>query len=177
MALRPFATLALLIFFLFSGCKSEDLVNEVIDEIEQTTQPGLAGDFIRLINTARAQARTCGNERFPATAPIAWNDLLQEAAGAHSRDMAFNDNFSHSGTNGQNAGARIEKTGYDARTWGENIAAGYPSAGSVVEGWLDSPGHCANIMRSSFTEIGAASAERAGSTYGIYWTLVLAAPR
>jgi hypothetical protein len=41
---------------------------------------------------------------------------------------------------------------------GENIAAGYSSVRSTVEGWLKSPGHCANIIGPYFREIGAAKA-------------------
>ena len=53
---------------------------------------------------------------------------------------------------------------------GENIAAGYPDEGSVMTAWLDSPGHCSNIMDSAFTEMGAGFGENPGSTFGIYWT-------
>ena len=168
-------SLFILIGLLFlAGCKSDNLVNEIEEVLEESADPGIAAEFTRLITTARALARECGNDRFPAAGPVYWNDQLAEAAHAHSRDMATNDFFNHTGSDGSNVGARIGKTGYQARTWGENIAAGYPSVGSVVEGWLESPGHCANIMNPSFTEIGAASAERTGTAYGIYWTLVLA---
>ena len=43
-----------------------------------------------------------------------------------------------------------------------------------MNGWLASSGHCANIMRASFSELGAASASNQGSTYGTYWTQVFA---
>ena len=48
---------------------------------------------------------------------------------------------------------------------GENIAAGYSTVLSVIEGWLKSPGHCANIMSPYFREIGAAKAVNLSSTY------------
>ena len=160
-----------------TGCTSDNLVNEAIDDLEQSAQPGIAGEATQLINAARSESRYCGNERFEATSPVDWNDQLANAAYLHSRDMARNNLFSHTGSDGTNAGARIDKTGYQARTWGENIAAGYPSLGSVIEGWIESPGHCSNIMNPNFTEIGLASAEQSGNAYGIYWTLVLAAAR
>ena len=71
---------------------------------------------------------------------------------------------------GTNPGDRIAAVGYNAQAWGENIAAGYPDEAAVVQAWLDSPGHCVNIMRDSFTEMGAGFAENPTSTYGIYWT-------
>lgn len=43
------------------------------------------------------------------------------------------------------------------------------SNGAVVAAWLDSPGHCLNIMNATFSELGAGSAENPASTYGIYW--------
>ena len=51
--------------------------------------------------------------------------------------------------------------------WGENIAAGYPTAASVVTGWLNSPGHRANIENPTYTTIGSGAA--AGGTGQIYW--------
>ena len=60
---------------------------------------------------------------------------------------------------------------------GENIAAGYSTVLSVMEGWLKSPGHCANIMSPYFREIGAAKAVNLNSTYHTYWTLDLASKR
>lgn len=58
---------------------------------------------------------------------------------------------------------------------GENIAVGHTDVVMVIEGWLSSPGHCANIMRDAFTEMGAAMVEADGSEP--YWTQVLARPR
>ncbi|MGO1693891.1 MAG: CAP domain-containing protein [Marinobacter sp.] len=56
-------------------------------------------------------------------------------------------------------------------------AAGQNSVDQVVDGWLSSPGHCANIMRVEFTEMGAARIEAPGSKYSPVWTQVFARPR
>jgi uncharacterized protein YkwD len=55
----------------------------------------------------------------------------------------------------------------------ENIAAGYSTPASVVVGWMASPGHRANILNASLTQVGAGYAYCASSAYGHYWTLQL----
>ena len=67
---------------------------------------------------------------------------------------------------------RIDATGYNWQTCGENIAAGQPSIRAAVKAWLASPGHCANIMDPDFEEMGLGMARNADSDYGIYWTQV-----
>jgi uncharacterized protein YkwD len=54
--------------------------------------------------------------------------------------------------------------------WGENIAAGQSTPQAVVNAWMSSAGHCANIMKASYTAIGVGYAFGASSTYGHYWT-------
>jgi len=102
--------------------------------------------------------------------PLVQNSLLTNAARGHSADMANNNFFSHTGSDGSNAGDRIIRTGYDWITYGENIAAGYGTAGEVVNGWMNSPGHRANILNPDFREIGVGYAYNASSIYGTYWT-------
>lgn len=134
-------------------------------------------DILKLANEARARARTCGNRRFPAAPPLAWNDTLGEAALAHSRDMAKRNYFRHEGQDGSSAGDRARREGYDWRSVGENIATGQGKPKEVVSGWLSSPGHCANIMNGDFTEMGAAYAVNPDSDTTIYWTQVFGTPR
>lgn len=178
-----FISLLPLLLIGITGCDSTSLIDEVVDDAveeaagEHLVPKALAEELTDRVNEARGRAQNCGNERFPEAPPLAWSHTLAKAAVRHSQDMAKNSHFSHTGTDGSNAGARIKKAGYNAGTWGENIAAGYGTAEQVVTGWLNSPGHCANIMNSNFTEFATASAENDGSAYGIYWTMVLAAPR
>jgi uncharacterized protein YkwD len=88
--------------------------------------------------------------------------------------MADNNYFSHTGSDGSNAGQSVSATGYSWRAWGENIAAGDATVESVVTGWLDSPGHCGNIMNPIVTEMGAASTSNSSADFQIYWTQVFA---
>lgn len=129
------------------------------------------------VNEARSQPRQCGDEHFDAAEPLAWSCTLEDAARAHSEDMAAQEFFSHTGPGGVEIGERVRSRGYSWLAVGENIAGGQESADQVVERWLSSPGHCANIMSDEFTEMGAARVEAPGSKYSPLWTQVFARPR
>ena len=66
--------------------------------------------------------------------------------------------------------------GYNWRASGENVASGQRDADAVVAAWLESPGHCANIMEPNFTEMGVAFVEVPGANPSIYWAQSFAAP-
>ena len=133
--------------------------------------------MLSLINEARGQARHCGDQHFAEVKPLAWNCKLEAAAEQHSQDMAENDYFSHSASDGAGIEQRVNSQSYVWQAVGENIAAGHSSASAAVEGWLESPGHCANIMNSAFTEMGMAKADNTDSRYTTYWTQTLGKPR
>jgi Cysteine-rich secretory protein family len=134
-------------------------------------------EVLKLTNAARAEPRTCGNERFPAASPLEWNDRLAAAARAHSSDMATRNYFRHAGQGGSQVSDRASRAGYAWRRVGENIATGQGSAKQVVSAWLASPEHCANIMNRGLAEMGAAYAVNPDSDTGIYWTQVFGTPR
>jgi len=123
-----------------------------------------------LINSARTQPRHCGTQAFSPTTPLTWNATLATAAETHTRDMANNNYFDHKDRTGGTPGDRAELAGYIAQQVGENIAAGHDTPRKVVDGWLASPGHCANVMNPQFRELGAAYAVDPKSDAGIYWT-------
>lgn len=130
------------------------------------------------VNTARASARSCGAEAFDAAPALAWNDVLAQAALAHSSDMAGQRYFSHYDKQERAVAYRATQAGYRWRLIGENIAAGQDSADEVVAGWLDSPGHCVNIMNPKYTQMGSAFAISGNPASGrVYWTQVLGTPR
>jgi uncharacterized protein YkwD len=131
--------------------------------------------LLETINSARAQARQCGAQAFAATASLAWNGTLATAAENHSRAMANQNFFDHKDHEGRTPGDRAELAGYNATLIGENIAAGHDSASQVVQGWLASPEHCANLMNPAYRELGAAYAIDAKSDAGIYWTSLFGA--
>jgi uncharacterized protein YkwD len=144
--------------------------------VEADTACGIH-DFERMalqhVNSARAQARQCGNEAMPAAPPLAWSDVLFDAAVDHSRDMASHDYFDHKGTDGTRLMQRATARGYNWRAIGENIAGGDGSIERVMGGWLRSPDHCKNIMNAEYADIAMACVERDGTRWGTYWTMVL----
>lgn len=128
-------------------------------------------------NEARSSGRYCGDNYYGAVAPVSWNCSLTEAAAGHNADMANAGFFSHTSSNGATLSDRALAAGYHYNYVGENIAAGYSSVASVMSGWLDSPGHCANIMSEHFTEMGAHRLNASGSDYGSYWTVDFGKPQ
>jgi uncharacterized protein YkwD len=132
---------------------------------------------LELVNAARAERRRCGRRRFEAAKPLTLSPALTRAAAAHAADMAAHDFMGHDGTDGSSAGERANRAGYRWRSVGENVAAGHPDADAVVEGWLESPGHCANIMSPQFTEMGVAFTAAPRSKLRILWSQVFAARR
>jgi uncharacterized protein YkwD len=132
---------------------------------------------LELVNAARAQGRRCGRERYPAAAPVRLSATLTRAANAHARDMARHGFLEHTGSDGSAPRDRLRRAGYRWRLTGENIAYGPTSAEEVVEGWLASPGHCANIMDARFREMGIALAVGRTRLKPLYWAQVFAAPQ
>ena len=131
--------------------------------------------LLSLVNGARAEARNCGSEFFPAAPPVNWDIRIEDAALAHSLDMAQNQNFNHTGTDGSDAGDRLLMQGYNWSTWGENILVGLDDATDAVDAWIGSSGYCSIIMSPSLKEVGAGVAQ--GIFQGnsaSYWTLVFA---
>ena len=138
-----------------SGCftsgfeMNPDFINEVVD----------------LINVERTEANLD---------PLEIDRQLSEAAQAHTESMANDDFFSHYGIDGSSPFDRISDTGYQYSTAAENIAAGYQTPEAVVEAWMGSAGHRANILNSDLTEIGVGYEYLADDT-GDYLKLVLIA--
>lgn len=138
----------------------------------------LEAEFLQLINDARAQARQCGSASFPAVGGLTWDERLEAAALVHSQDMANTNFFSHTGSDGASVGQRVTNQNYIWTTVAENLAASSAAATSdqVVNAWLNSIGHCSNIMLSDVSELGVSCWDNAGSDFERYWTLVLGDP-
>ena len=115
---------------------------------------------LALVNIQRAAAG-CG--------ALAGDAALASVARAHSADMRDRGFFSHTNPDGLDPFARAAAAGLDARA--ENIAYGQPDPASVMESWMNSPGHRANILDCSLTRLGVGMAEGAG---GPWWTQLFA---
>ncbi|WP_027482102.1 CAP domain-containing protein [Deinococcus pimensis] len=132
-------------------------------------------EVLRLTNDARARGYDCAAKRFgggPVRGPLRRNANLDVAARAQSAGMAFGGYFDHvSALDGSAPGDRARASGYAWTKVAENIAGGQKTPQEVVTGWLQSPGHCRNIM-GDYEEIGLSYVTRDGTTYGTYWTQV-----
>jgi uncharacterized protein YkwD len=126
---------------------------------------------VALVNTERASPHTCGTTSYPAAGPVTMQADIREAARCHSLDMAVNDFFDHTGSDGSQFWQRMATAGYTGSALCEDIGAGYSSAAAVVAGWMASPGHCSCIMNGSANDIGIGYVYQSGSTWGHYWTL------
>lgn len=130
-----------------------------------------------LANQARSKSRRCGSKFFAAAPPLKLVNALSDAAREQSQDMARHSKLTHQGTDGSTPAERVTRERYAWRLVGENVASGPTTAEEVVQGWLDSPGHCANIMSERFTEMGIAWTVDAKSESGVYWSQVFATPK
>jgi uncharacterized protein YkwD len=121
----------------------------------------LATQVVVLVNAHRAQL---------GLAPLAISPTLTAAATWKARHMAayrYMDHDDPAPPVPRTAGQRIADCGYPQAMWGENIAEGYKTAQAVVDGWLASPGHKANIEDPSFRATGVGAA---GGVGGMYWS-------
>ncbi|NOX59386.1 MAG: CAP domain-containing protein [Planctomycetes bacterium] len=140
-----------------------------VDSLDDSVQVKV----VELVNVRRQQGADCGSEGvFAPTDPLNSNDTLATMAQDHSTDMSMRAFFDHTNPDGIGPGERMAASTYQWSTWGENIAAGQRTADEVVESWMNSDGHCSNIMNPAFKEIGVGYAAK-----GSYWTQMFAAPR
>ncbi len=127
-------------------------------------------------NEARAAGADCGGELFGPAGPLEMDEVIRVAARLHSQDMGAQDYFEHDSLDGRSFADRMREAGFGGPSpWGENIAAGQRTAADVVNGWMNSPGHCRNIMNPSYNVIGIGYAEDDSSSFGTYWTQDFAA--
>jgi uncharacterized protein YkwD len=143
----------------------------------QSAAARVAGRVLTLTNDARSKPRNCGDQFFNASPPLQPNPLLDRAAASHAQEMAQQGLLEHEGRDGSSPADRVSRAGYRWRSVGENIASGQTTAEQVVQEWLRSPVHCANLMRPGFVEMGLAYAINVNSAGGIYWVQQLGRPR
>ncbi|TJX15639.1 hypothetical protein E9840_02375 [Tissierella creatinini] len=115
-------------------------------------------EVVRLVNIERQKA---------GLAPLKASSQLSDVARMKSKDMAENNYFSHTSPIYGSPFDMMKQFGISYRTAGENIAKGYLSPSSVMNGWMNSSGHRANILNASFGTIGVGAYQVGGT---IYWT-------
>jgi hypothetical protein len=87
-------------------------------------------------------------------APLSWNTKLAEAAQAKADDMAAKGYFAHVSPDGTTPWKWIADAGYQFEYAGENLAVDFTDSEDVVQAWLNSPTHRANILGEHYTDIG-----------------------
>jgi uncharacterized protein YkwD len=97
---------------------------------------------------------------------VTLNSSLNYAGQIRAKECAVS--FSHTRPDGTSCFTVGTEAG--CSIYGENIAAGYWSAEAVVTGWVNSPGHYANMVNPVFTSMGVGTYYDSSSEYGIYWT-------
>lgn len=85
------------------------------------------------------------------------NAQLNQAAAAKAADMAANDYWAHTSPSGLTPWYFVSNTGYSYQTAGENLAYGFVTTDDTITGWMNSPGHRANILNGSYQEVGFAT--------------------
>ena len=122
------------------------------------TATSIEMEVARLVNIERQKE---------GLAPLTFSEELSKVARVKSQDMANKNYFSHNSPTYGDPFAMMRSFGIQYKTAGENIAKGYSGAESVVRGWMNSSGHRANILNSSFGKIGVGYVNVNGTTY---WT-------
>lgn len=159
------------------GWVNSDGTSEVVEfsgeqsleaEILQETTLGAPSEprghrLVRLTNARRVSR---------GLSPLKVSSELQQAAKFHSSWMATHDCLAHTCPNEPDWVTRIQNAGYlNYVSLAENIAAGYSSASAVVDAWMDSPDHRANMLNAGLREAGGGYAYSAAAYYQRYWTL------
>ncbi len=120
--------------------------------------------------TAQVVALTNQERNSQGLSSLKSNSELNKLAQMKAEDMANNNYFSHTSPTYGSAFDMMNTYGVSYRTAGENIAKGQKTAEAVMTGWMNSSGHRANILNSSYTEIGVGYAKDSNGT--TYWVQI-----
>ena len=131
---------------------------------------------LEITNRVRARPQRCGTTLFGAAPPLVLSPALGRVALAYAHDMAAFGYMDHTGRDGSSPEARITRSGYRWREVGENLARGIMRPEDVVDGWLHSPEHCANLMDPLYTQMGVAFAVNRHDSAGVYWAMEFGTP-
>lgn len=139
-------------------------------DIPAPTAVPLSADLQEVVNLVNDQRALQGLVRLTV------NPQLISAAQAHSDDMASNNFFSNTGSDGSSVQTRINRAGYIASLSIENIAAGYATPLEVVSSWMNDDGQRANLLNPDVRDVGVGYAANPAAQYGRYWTIVYTKP-
>ena len=181
--------LLILLLFLLPACGGKKRIIYPVSKVRPmpypvTSLPDVTQQrYLEAVNTMRANPKYCGTRFYASAKPLVWNEALYKASYEHSRDMAVTQVMSHTGSGTKSDwtvqtqrlkraskfSERIENNGYlRHKGIAENIAYGARGLSHVMQQWINSEGHCRNIMNPAYNEFGMAEVK---SSEGIsYWT-------
>ena len=129
-----------------------------------STSDAFTDEVIALTNAERAKT---------GAGALTKNAILTSAAQSHTNDMACKFFLDHTGSDKSSPFDRMTRFGYNYSTAAENVAMGQQTPPEVVKGWMESPGHKANILNAAYTEIGVGYVNNPAeneANYNHYWT-------
>ena len=129
-------------------------------KVNTVTYSAYASEVLRLVNIERDKV---------GAAHLVLDGALCDAANMRAIEMDYSGNFSHTRPDGRGCFTVFSFCTISFYTCGENIAAGYPTPAAVVDGWMNSTGHKANILNTAFTKMGLGYSTGGGGEYRHYW--------
>jgi len=129
-------------------------------KVNTVTYSAYAGEVLRLVNIERDKV---------GAAHLVLDGALCDAANMRAIEMDYSGNFSHTRPDERDCFTVFSFCKISFYTCGENIAAGYPTPAAVVDGWMNSTGHKANILNTAFTKMGLGYSTGGGGEYRHYW--------
>lgn len=129
-------------------------------KVNTVTYSAYASEVLRLVNIERDKV---------GAAHLVLDGALCDAANMRAIEMDYSGNFSHTRPDGRDYFTVFSFCKISFYTCGENIAAGYPTPAAVVDGWMNSTGHKANILNAAFTKMGLGYSTGGGGEYRHYW--------
>lgn len=129
-------------------------------KVNTVTYSAYASEVLRIVNIERDKV---------GAAHLVLDGALCDAANMRAIEMDYSGNFSHTRPNGSDCFTVFSFCNISFNTCGENIAAGYVTPADVVDGWMHSEGHKANILKASYTKMGLGYSTGGGGEYGRYW--------
>lgn len=138
--------------------KSDD-IEHGNDEVEQSKPSAESEEVLKLVNAERAKA---------GLKPLKMSEQLRSIAYLKSKDMAENNYFDHNSPTYGSPFQMLQQYGVHYQAAGENIAAGQRTPQEVMNSWMNSSGHRANILNANFDTLGVGVYH--GGSYGVYWT-------
>lgn len=137
--------------------QQSNLSTQTQQNTQTSVQSSYAAEVVRLVNVERAKYNL---------APLTMDKAL--SAAAQIRAQEANSKFSHTRPNDKSCFTVLAEQGISYRAAGENIAKGQQSPAQVVQAWMDSPGHRANIL-GDYTKIGVGVTQASGGFNGYAW--------